>query len=134
MNNNIPTVQSEPSTFASLLFDYVFSKNSWPQCHLADWNTIWWYFALIRMLFISSIFLSTWYVIWNVVQTKNILIMELKAIHYTRLDNVLHKFIILEKRVKNIPGFKPVISRWEAHCAYHYTKATCWFQMQILTI
>ena len=40
MNNNIRTVQSESSTFASLLFDYVFPQNTRPQRTLADWNAI----------------------------------------------------------------------------------------------
>ena len=51
MNNNVRTVQSEPSIFAPVLFDKVFSK---PQRHLADQNAIWRSFAWIRMLFISS--------------------------------------------------------------------------------
>jgi len=40
MNNNIRTAQSEPSTFASLLFDQGFPNNSRPQRHLADRNAI----------------------------------------------------------------------------------------------
>ena len=51
-NNNICTVQSESSTFASLLFDQGAQKNARLQCHLADWNAIWQYFASIQLLFI----------------------------------------------------------------------------------
>ena len=40
MKNNIRTVQSESSTFASLLFDNVFQKNTRPQRHLAVRNAI----------------------------------------------------------------------------------------------
>ena len=36
---------------------------------------------------------------------------ELKAIHDTRLDNALLKFIILEKKVQNRVGLESVISR-----------------------
>ena len=51
MNNNIRTVRSESSTFASLLFDLVFPKTSGNSAIYP----IWWYFAWIWMLFISSI-------------------------------------------------------------------------------
>ena len=58
MNNNIRTVQSESSTFASLSFDQGFPKTAQLQRHLADQNAIWRYFAMIQFLFISSILLE----------------------------------------------------------------------------
>ena len=57
-NNNIRTVQSESSTFASHSFG--FSKNARLQRHLADLNAIWWYFASIKLLVISSIQVHTY--------------------------------------------------------------------------
>ena len=47
-------MQSESSTFVSLLTNQGFPKNSRLQHHLADWNPIWQYFASIQLLFISS--------------------------------------------------------------------------------
>ena len=54
-NNNICTVQSESSTFASLSFDQGFPNNTRLQRHIADCNAIWQYFASIKLLFILSI-------------------------------------------------------------------------------
>ena len=39
-NNNVRTVQSESSTFASLLLDQGFPKIARLQLHLANWNAI----------------------------------------------------------------------------------------------
>ena len=58
-------------------------------------------------------------------------LIRLKAIHYIRLDNALHEFIILEeKKVKNFwfwPGFEPAIFRLEGHWGNHYTVAPCYW-------
>ena len=54
-NDNTRTVQAESSKFTSVLFDQGFLILIPPRWVGTDWNAIWQYFALIRLLFITSI-------------------------------------------------------------------------------